>query len=763
MNEAVLEKALRLRRAGKLAEAAEIYAEVLRAEPKNFEALHALGILHYQSGQLQEAVRLIGEAVSVNPNAADAAYNHACLLQKLNRPEDALASFDRAISIRPDYIEALVNRGTVLATLKRYDAALVNSERVVTLKPQLAEAWSNRGGVLLALGRLEDALSSYDRALALKPNFADAWNSRAALLIVLQRYAEALQAADKALELAPKNTDFMCRRADALAFLNRPEEAAALYDKYLSLKPDDANAWHSRGLALKSLRRRAESLASFDKAVSLAPGNTEFRKSRANMLYELERFDDAARDYELLLADNSSPSWVRGYLTLCRLHVCDWRGLGGERSKIAAELKAGRFVLDPTGNAVLSHSLEEQRQCARIWAADSCPPAPTPLWTGERYRHERIRLGYLSSDFREHATAFLMAGVFESHDRSRFETIAISYSTDEETPMRARLGRAFDRFIDVKSKSDAEVARLLREMEVDIAVDLKGYTAESRPGILAHRGAPVQAHYLGFPGTMSVSFVDYLIADPIVIPEAHRAFYTESIAYLPDSYQCNDRRRLVPERTPIRLELGLPSGFVFCCFNNNHKFTPEMFDVWMRLLNGVPGSVLWLYRSNPAIAANLRREAKARGVAPERLIFASPVDQATHLARQSLADLFLDTLPYNAHTTASDALWVGLPVVTALGSTFAGRVAGSLLHAAGVPELVTGSVAEYEALALKLARDPAALSAIKAKLRANRDTCALFDTARITRNLEFIYATMWERQQRGLPPATFTLEGAAAS
>jgi predicted O-linked N-acetylglucosamine transferase (SPINDLY family) len=356
-----------------------------------------------------------------------------------------------------------------------------------------------------------------------------------------------------------------------------------------------------------------------------------------------------------------------------------------------------------------------------------------------------------------------MAGVFETHDRDHFETIAVSYSTNDGSPMRARLEASFDRFLDIQAKSDSEVAQLLRDMEVDIAVDLKGYTAEGRPGILARRPAPVQAHYLGFPGTMGVDYVDYLIADPTVVPREHQPFYSERIAYLPDSYQCNDRKRRMSERKPTRFEAGLPDGFVFCCFNNDHKITPEIFDIWMRLLKQVEGSVLWLLQDNAAVVTNLRREADAHGVAPERLIFASRTDPAMHLARQALADLFLDTLPYNAHTTASDALWAGLPIVTMLGPTFAGRVAGSLLRAAGLPELVTTSLRDYEALALRLARDPVALAGIKAKVRANRDLCPLFDTARFTRNLESAYSMMWERYQRGLPPATFELKGDTAA
>jgi predicted O-linked N-acetylglucosamine transferase (SPINDLY family) len=758
MSEALLQDALRLRRAGRLVEAAEVYAQVLRNNPNNFEALHALGLLCYQSGRLEDAEKLIGQAAAANPKAADAAYNHACLLQRLSRPEEALVSFDRALSVRPDYLEALVNRGGVLSALKRHEEALANADKVVALKPDFAEAWNNRGIVLQVLERFDDALQSYDRALALKPNYAEGWKNRAGLLTILGRHEEALQATDKALGLAPNAADLLCRRGDLLALLNRPEDAAAAYERYLGLKPDDADAWHARGFALKFVNRRKDALACFDKAVNLAPQNLAMRTSRGNMLFEIERFEDAARDYEILLAGESPPSWAHGYLTICRLHCCDWSSLDEKRAKISADLKEGRFVLDPIGNAYVSHSLAEQLQCARIWAADKYPAMP-PLWRGERYRHQKIRLAYLSADFRAHATAFLMAGVFEHHDRNRFETIAISYSTDDRSPMRERLMRAFDRFIDVGTRNDAEIARAMREMEIDIAVDLKGYTAESRPGILSYRPAPVQAHYLGFPGTMGVDYVDYLIADPIVVPEEHRTFYTEKIAYLPDTYQCNDRERRVAERVPMRFEAGLPSGFVFCCFNNNHKIAPEMFAVWMRLLGQVEGSVLWLLQDNAAVTANLRREAKTRGIAPERLIFAPRTDPASHLARQSLADLFLDTLPYNAHTTASDALWVGLPLLTVPGSTFAGRVAASLLHAAGLPEMVTNSLADYEALALRLARDPAALRAIRAKLKQNRDSCPLFDTARITRNLENVYTAMWERSERGLPPATILAEG----
>jgi predicted O-linked N-acetylglucosamine transferase (SPINDLY family) len=759
MNETLLESALRLQRAGRLAEAAEIYTQVLRAEPRHFDALHGLGIIRYQTGRLEEAERLIGEASNVNPNAANVFYNRACLLHRLNRLDEALACFDRAIAIKPDYIEALVNRSMVLATLNRHDAALTSLDAVLALRPNIAEAWNNRGAALFALGRLDEALASYDRATALKPEYAEAWKNRAIILVLLQRIDDGLSAFERASALTPRDADIQRRRADLLFQLNRASDAARGYEAYLALKPDDAAAWNRRGSALQQERRRPEALACYDKAIALAPGDMGARLNRANLLFELERFDDAANDYQAVRdGDPNCPAYVTGYMTLCRLHGCDWSRLEEERARIAALVAAGQFVLDPIGNIVLFDSPEKQADFARVWATQKYPAAPTKLWKGEVYRHDKIRVAYLSADFRTHATALLMAGVFEAHDRTRFETTAISFGADDKSPMRARLQAGFDRFVDVRNVGDAEVAEQLRRAEIDIAVDLKGYTQEGRPGILAYRPAPIQAQYLGYPGTMAAEYYDYVIADPIVIPDEHRPFFTEQIAYLPDTYQCNDSKRAIAPRAPTRAELGLPeNSFVFCCFNNNQKILPEMFDIWMRLLRQTDNSVLWLLQDNLAVVRNLSREASARGVAPERLVFAKRCMPPEHLARQRLADLFLDTLPYNAHTTCSDALWVGLPVLTVLGGCFAGRVAASLLSALGVPELIARSLEEYEALALKLARDRTALNAIREKIARHRDTHPLFDTVRFTRNLEAAYVTMWERHQRGERPQTFAI------
>jgi predicted O-linked N-acetylglucosamine transferase (SPINDLY family) len=367
-------------------------------------------------------------------------------------------------------------------------------------------------------------------------------------------------------------------------------------------------------------------------------------------------------------------------------------------------------------------------------------------------------LAYLSADFHDHPTAYLMAELFERHDRNKFEILGISSGPDRRSEMRSRLIAAFDRFVDVRRVSDLEAARLLRDAEVDIAIDLKGFTQNCRPNILAHRPAPIQVNYLGYPGTLGAEYIDYILADEFVIPGDHQIHYSEKVVYLPGCYQVNDTKRKIAERTPARAEVGLPEqGFVFCCFNNSFKLTPRIFDIWMRLLSRIDNSVLWLLQGSATAESNLRREAQARDIDPSRLIFAPRMKLEKHLARHRLADLFLDTLPYNAHTTASDALWTGLPVVTCAGTTFAGRVAGSLLQAVGLPELVTTTLEDYEALALRMATDQGLLRESKEKLARNRLTAPLFDSERFRVHIETAYTTMRDIHQRGEESKAFAV------
>ncbi|MEI9806134.1 MAG: tetratricopeptide repeat protein [Pseudolabrys sp.] len=517
----------------------------------------------------------------------------------------------------------------------------------------------------------------------------------------------------------------------------------------------------NRGMILHEMKRYDEAVASYDRALAVRPDYVDALSNRGVTLQELKRFADARADFDRILTIRPDHPHAFSGAASCAINLCDWESRARYATELAAHVAGKKSVISSFVLFGYSNDPALQLQCAGNYLDSKIPVLPAPLWTGQTWRHDRLRVAYLSADFRNHATAFLMAELFEKHDRSRFEFIAVSFGLDDHSPMRQRLIAAFDQFHDVRNKNDRDVAQLLRDLEIDIAVDLKGYTQDARPEILAYRPAPIQASYLGYPGTMGAPFIDYFIGDKIAAPFSLQPFFAERIVQLPDSYQVNDSRRPIAARVPTRAEAGLPErAFVFCSFNNNWKIAPDVFDVWMRLLSQIENSVLWLLKDNDGAERNLRHEAERRGVDPARLVFAGRMMPDEHLARHALADVFLDTLPCNAHTTASDALWAGLPVLTCTGTIFAGRVAASLLNAAGMPELIAGNLADYEALALKLARDPALLSATKAKLARNRGTCALFDTERFARNIEAAFVTMWETWQRGEAPKGFSLDAA---
>jgi len=729
MSEQLLKAAFQLHQQGNLPEASRLYGELLRVQPRNFDALFLLGFAHLQRGDFEEARRLMDRALEVNPASLDALRHRGAALQQLNRHAEALASYDKALAIAPDVAEILVARGTALSQLGRHAEAFLAYDKAVKIQPAFAVGWTLRGNALLEQEKNEEALASYDRALALKSDFPEAW-----------RY-----------------------RGLALAQMGRPDEALASVDRALALRADDAESWNDRGQLLMRLNRHAEAARAYDHALALRPGDVHALYNRGNALSILKRYEEAIRDCEQVLAIDPDYPYARGVLIHSRLQCCDWRAYEEDRRKIGSALDAGKRVISPFNHKALSDSAAEQLQCALVWVRNECAADPDPLWRGEVYRRDRIRLAYVSADFNASAVATLMAGVFEHHDRTRFEITAISLGNDLKTEMRSRLKNAFEHFVDARAMSEHDIASHLRGIEADIVVDLMGYTGECRSGIFAFRAAPLQVNFLGFPGTMGADYMDYIVADRIVVPDDHRNAYAEKVVRLPDTYLPSDRTRAIAEPMPTRAEAGLPeAGFVFASFNNAYKFSPATFDVWMRLLAQVDGSVLWLPDHHPLATSNLIREAGRRGIDRSRLVLAAPVPSpAGHLARLRLADLFLDTVPYNAHSTANDALWAGLPVLTCIGNSFAGRVAASLLQAAGLPELITESLSSYEALALKLARDRKHLAAVKATLNCNRDACALFDTARFTLHLEAAFATMWERHRNGDPPSAFDVRSIA--
>ena len=583
----------------------------------------------------------------------------------------------------------------------------------------------------------------------------------------LLREALAHQAADRpgdaerlyraVLQKAPAHPMALHLLGVLLGKTARAPEGVVCLRQSIQLHPGDPQAHNNLANVLLDLGQHAAALEATEQALALNPNYVKAWRSRSNALHGLKRYGDAARALQHIWSLDTSDPYVLGELMYMRLHACDWAQRPLLEAFLTTHIQGGRWVTPAFTTVMYSGDPAVQLAAARLHIQSNAAARPH-LALPPRAQAKKLRIAYLSADLHTHATAYLVAELLELHDRSQFEVWALSFGPPDHSAMRQRLQQGVDHFVEVQDLSDQQIAdRLVRE-QVDIVIDLKGLTQDARPGIFQFRPAPVIVNYLGYPGTMGVACFDYIVGDPVVTPFAHAAFYSEKIVQLPHSYQVNDRKRAIAPGTPVRQQHGLPAeGFVFACFNNNYKITPEVFDVWMRLLARVDGSVLWLLADNNDAVTNLRREAEARGIASERLVFAPRAPLPEHLARHRLADLFLDTLPCNAHTTASDALWAGLPVLTCLGTTFAGRVAASLLTAVGLPELVTDSLAEYEALALQLATHPVQLQHIREKLQTQRDRSALFDTPQFVAHLEQAYRQMFERHQQGLPPAAMAI------
>ena len=708
---------------------------------------------------------MIPESTELSPQALASIQprlQRAVALHQAGQLAEAEPLYRDILAQHPGHLPALQMLGVLSFMAGRQDEGLALLQRVVDAAPMQAEAHNNLGNALRESGQAEAAVQSFERAIALQPGFAGAHYNLGNALAALQRHEAAVAAYDRCLALQPAHYNAWAHKATALSALYRFDAALAAYDRCAALQPALAQNHSHRATALIALGRFEAAVVACEEALRRDPGLIDALQNQFIALFELGRFQQAMAVGDRLMALAPEIDYQRGNILFAAVQACHWDRYAERVQEIDALVEQGRRADVPFSYLAISHSPRLQLACNRAFVQERHPASPQPLWQGERYRHDRIRVAYLSADFREHATAYLMAGLFEQHSRQHFEFSAYSYGPQQPGPMRERLVRAFERFVDVSRFDDAHVAALLRAHEIDILVDLKGYTADSRTGILALRPAPIQVNYLGFPGTMGADYIDYLIGDATVTPPEHDAFYAEKVVRLPGSYQVNDRQRAIAPGCPTRTACGLPEdSFVFCSFNNNFKITPAVFDVWMRLLQQVPGSVLWLLKANADAYANLQREAESRGVSPARLVFAARVPLAEHLARHRLADLFLDTLPCNAHTTTSDALWAGLPVLTCLGETFAGRVAASLLHAAGLPELVAVSLDDYEALALQLARDPHALAALRERLQAQRDSCSLFDTGRFCDHLESAYQTMYQNHQRGHMPRSFSVEARA--
>jgi predicted O-linked N-acetylglucosamine transferase (SPINDLY family) len=780
---------------GRNAEAATYLGEALQISPDNLGALMNYGMALQGAGRSPEALEAFDKALTIESNLPEAHYNRGVALANMHRFEMAVEAYDRALVMRPEMISALINRGVAQSAMGQLDDALVSYDRVLTMQPGNVMALNNRGLALRAMRRLPESIAAYERALSLQPDYIDARYNMAVALLDSQRAAEALVAFESVMGAQPDNAELFNNRGVALWLLKRPAEALASFERTLAIEAHFAEAWGNRGLALRDLARYDEALASFDMLLTLTPRDPAAWNNRGNVLRDMRRLDDAIdsygkalairpdyvdavsnrgnlwwtekREYEpaiadlrrVLLLDPEHP-YSQGELLHLNMFGADWTDFTAQKSALDDAIRFGQRVARPFMYQALAESPADMQACSRIWARDMYPENPgVPHDRAARKNHKKIRIGYSSGEFREQAVQILVAGLYDAHDKDKFELVALDNGASDGTAMRERLEKAFDKWIDISGLSDEDAAARIRAEEIDILVNLNGYFGKTRMGVFARRPAPVQVNYLGFPATLGAPYMDYIVADKVVIPDDEQRFYDEKVAILPGCYLANDDKGRTLGKIPSRAEAGLPDkGFVFCNFNNAYKLTPDTFAGWMRILKQVDGSVLWLLDSQAPFADNIRKEAQSHGVAGERIIFAPNKPPQEHLARTALADLSLDSLPYNAHTTAGDALWAGVPILTRRGSTFVGRVAASLLLNAGLPELVTESQADYEARAIMLASDAEALKALRGKVVAKRDKGELFDTARFTRHMEDAYQQMWQRWLAGDAPQAFAVK-----
>ncbi|MFO1261506.1 MAG: tetratricopeptide repeat protein [Sphingomonadaceae bacterium] len=737
--ETIFMNAKRHTKRGEYQEAQKLYEGVLLEFPKNIRARQGLDALRQAKG---EAIALDGAPPALETDHFLALVNAGRLDEALARGETLAREYPRSVLLH-DVL------GQIHYARRDLDQAVAAFRRAIAVRPDCPEVHYNLAVVLQELGEKEQALASYEAAIAYKPDYFAAYNNLGALHLALGHSREAIAALQSAIKLKPDYADAYNNLGNAFRDIGNNASATAYYNQVLTFEPHHARAHYNLGLIHQSQGQVGDAIMCFERAMTHAPDYSDAHREMAALLLTLDLREEAIATYQRALAGNPHDDIALALLLHQQGHICDWDGMAAYAHRVP-ELGTDMQAVAPWGMLALEDSPARHRLRSELGAAARFGMAQRTVVARPAARPEKLKIGYFTSDIYYHATMFLLGRMVELHDRDRFEVHAFSYGAEDSSAYRP----IFDRFHDVHRMKDEEVAALARRAGLDIAIDLKGHTKDGRLGILSFGAAPVQMSYLGYPGTSGADFIDYMIADRVAVPDAQRAHYTESMIYLPGSYQVNDNRRAIANVNFTRAQMGLPEdAFVFACFNNSYKITAEEFDIWMRLLDKVEGSVLWLYKANPWAEVNLRREAEKRGVDPARIIFAEGMPVEQHLARQHLADLFLDTFNVNAHTTASDALWGGLPVLTRMGEGFAARVAGSLLHAVGLPELATESSDAYEAMALELATDRAKITYLKERLATNRLTTLLFDTDAFVRHIEAGYEAAYDRFFNGEAPA----------
>ena len=694
-----------------------IYENILAVDKKNFDALFFLAIILINFKNYKKARDLLEQVVLIKPNSADAYNNMGICLEKLNDLDGAIKNYNLAINNRPNFAEAHNNIGVVFQKLRNFDQAILQYKKAITYKNLYLDAYVNLANLFKETKQFEEAIKNYDLAINLNPKLAEVYNNK----------------------------------GNALKEIRKFEEAIKNYDLAINLNPKLAEVYNNKGNALKEIRKFEEAIKNYDLAINLNPNFAEAYFNTATALQDIKNFEKAVLYFEkALLLDKEIP-FCKGYLLHAKMLCCNWSGLNELYKEIYNDVEKNRYSATPFGYQAICDDESNLQKCAQLYSSKRFPEVKNNLFSKKVSKNKKIKIGYLCGEFREQATSILMTEVWEKHNKEDFEIIAFDSGWDDKSLRRNRIINAFDKFIDISKVSDLDAAKIIYKEQIDILINLNGFFGTGRPVVFSYRPAGIQINYLGFPGTIGSKYIDYILCDQTVVPPESKKFYNEKIIYLPDSYQANDTKRNISDKKFLREELSLPKeSFVFCCFNNNYKITPNMFDVWARLLKKIDNSVLWLIDGNSEATENLKKEAKIRNIDVSRLIFAKRMKLEDHLARHKNADLFLDTLPYNAHTTASDSLWAGLPVLTCLGKAFPGRVAASLLKSLDLPELITYSENEYISKAEELALNPEKLTLIKNKLDTNKFSQPLFNTELFCRNLESAFKIIFEKYSLGL-------------
>jgi len=737
---------------GKLEDAIKNYDRAIEIKPDYAKAHFNLAGALQDLGQLESAVNSYEKALAIEPGYAEAHNNLGSVLKDLKQNEAAVQSYKQALVIKPDYIEAQYSLGLTQQDLGQFKAAIKCYEMVIANRPNFADVYNSLGIAFLDFGQFDEAVKSYKAAIKLKPNFLEAINNLGIAFYKLNQLDKAIKFYEQAISLNPDFIDAYNNIGIALFEGGQPNDAIKFYEKVLKIDPNYAEAYNNIGNALKKLLQKNDAVKFYEKAIDLKPNYIDAYANLAAVMLDLNRLDEALIIYESTIIQNSKLEFILGELMHIKMHLCIWDDFPSKLNLLRKKINNSEKVLSPFLLLALIDDPELQRKNAEIYANDLSSISHDLPRIGLYQRHKRIRVAYFSADFRDHPVAHLTSELYELHDRKKFEIYAFSFGPDTKDLMNIRIKAGVDHFYDVRKQSDKDIVMLVRSFEIDIAIDLGGYTADSRTGIFAMSAAPIQASYIGVLSTMGADYYDYLLAGHGMIPKINQKYFSEKIVYLP-SYQVNKSKELPPEISLTRKELGLPEeGFIFCCFNNTYKITPTVFDSWARILTNVKESVLFIYVDNESAKTNLSKEIIARGINPRRLIFGGKLPREKYLARYQVADLFLDTRPYNAGTTASDALRMGLPVLTLEGNSFNSREAASIIRALNLPELITTSERDYESVAIELATDPEKLKLIKEALINNLSIASLYDTPLFTKNIESAYTQMYERYLQGLGP-----------